>query len=109
LGKPVDDYLNFALPKSGKSKHRFVWELFGLHRKVAPAVLIQAVERALKYRITDIGIIENIIILQLKSSGFHAALPEVDPDFQNRDAYIEGRFADETDLSIYDDTEDENE
>ena len=109
LGKPVNDYLNFAIPKSGKSKHRFIRELFGLHRKVAPAVLIQAVERAFKYRVADIGTIENIIVLQLRNNGFHAPLPEVDPDFQNRDAYIEGRFADEADLSIYDETEDEDE
>jgi hypothetical protein len=109
LGKPVNDYLNFAIPKSGKSKHRFIRELFGLHRKVAPAVLIQAVERAFKYRVADIGTIENIIVLQLRNNGFDAPLPEVDPDFQNRDAYIEGRFADEADLSIYDETEDEDE
>ena len=109
LGQPVDDYLNFALAKSGKSKHRFVRELFGLHRKVAPAVLIQAIERAFKYRITNIATIENIIVLQLRNSSFQATLPKVDPDFQNREAYIQGRFADEADLSIYDETEDENE
>ena len=109
LGQPIDDYLNFAVPKSGRSKHRFVRELFGLHRKVAPVVFIQAVERALKYRIADIGTIENIIILKLRSGGFHTALPELDPDLQNRDTYIEGRFADEADLSIYDEMEDENE
>jgi transposase len=109
LGKSVDDYLNFALPKSGKPRHRWVRELYGLHRKAAPAVFIQAVERAFKYRITDIGTIENIIILKFKSSGSPAAMPEVDPDFKNRDAYIKGRFADEADLSIYDETEDEDE
>jgi len=108
LAKPVDDYLNFALPKNGRSKHGFVRELFGLHRKVAPVVFIQAVQRALKYRITDIATLENIIVLQLRSSGLESALPEVNPDFQNREAYIQGRFADEADLSIYDESEDEN-
>ncbi len=34
--------------------------------------------------------------------------PEIDPDFQNRDVYIEGCYTDEADLSIYDETEDEN-
>lgn len=109
LAKPIDDYLNFAVARSGRSRHRFIRQLFALHRKVAPGVLIQAVERALKYRITDIATIENIIILQLRSSGLHAALPEVDPDFHNRDAYVQGRFADEADLSIYDETDDQDE
>jgi len=35
-------------------------------------------------------------------------VPEIDLDFQKRDAYIEGCFADEVDLSIYD-MEEENE
>jgi hypothetical protein len=108
LDKTIDDYLNFAVPKSGKPKHRFIRTLFGLYRKVAPTVFIQAVARAVKYRITDIGTIENIIILKLRSGDFNTAPPEIDPDLQNRAAYIEGCFVDEADLSIYDETEDEN-
>ncbi len=98
----VDRYLNFALPKSGKSRHRFVRALFGLYRKTASAVFVQAVERALKYRVTDIKVIENIVFVILKDGSFDIAPPEIDPDFQNREAYIEGCFTDEIDLSIYD-------
>ena len=108
LDRTLDDYLNFASPKSGKSKHRFIRELYGLHRKVAPTVFIQAVQRALKYRITDIATIENIVVLRLRDGDFSVPSPEIDPDFQNRDAYIEGCFSDEADLSIYEEMEDEN-
>jgi hypothetical protein len=108
LDKMLDDYLNFAVPKSGRPKHRFIRELFGLYRKVAPTVFIQAVERALKYRITDIATIENIVILKLRGTDFNVLPPEIDQDYLTRDAYIQGRFADEADLSIYDEMEDEN-
>jgi transposase len=108
LGRTLDDYLNSAVPKSGKPKHRFIRELFGLYRKVAPSVFIQAVERAHKYRITDIATIENIIILKLRDGDFNVPTPEIDQDYLRRDAYIEGCFGDEADLSIYDETEDED-
>jgi len=108
LGKTLDDYLNVASPKSGKSKHRFIRELYGLYLKVAPTVFIQAVERALTYRIRDIATIENIVILKLRDGEVNVPPPEIDPGLQNRDAYIEGCFADEADLSIYDEMEDEN-
>jgi hypothetical protein len=108
LGKTVDDYLNFAVPKSGKPKHRFIRALFGLYRKTAPSVFIQTVGRACKYRITDIKTIENITALILIDGSLDITAPEIDQDFQKRDAYIEGCFADEVDLSIYD-MKDENE
>jgi hypothetical protein len=98
----MDHYLNFALPKSGKPRHRFVRALFGLYRKTASSVFIQAVERALQYRVTDIKVIENIVFIILQDGCFDVTLPEIDPDFQSREAYIEGCFADEIDLSIYD-------
>jgi len=108
LGETLTDYLDFALPKSGRPRHRFIRELFGLYRKIALSVFVQSVQRAHKYRITDMATIENIVILKLRDSDGNITLPEIDPDFQNRDAYIEGCFADEADLSIYD-TEDKNE
>ena len=108
LGETVDDYLNFAVPKSGKPRHRFIRALFGLYRKTAPSIFTQTVERAFKYRITDIKTIENIAVLILGNGSLDITVPEIDLDFQKRDAYIEGCFADEVDLSIYD-MEEENE
>lgn len=108
LHKTLDAYLNFAVPKSGRPKHRFIRELFALYRKVAPTLFIQAVERALKYHITDIPTIENIVVLKLRDGDFNVSSPQIDQDYLHRDTYIEGCFSDEADLSLYDDMEDEN-
>lgn len=108
LGEKADHYLNFASPQSAKPRHRFIRTLFALYRKTESSVFIQTVERALKYRITDIKTIENIAVLILRHGTLDITLPEIDQDFQKRDAYIEGCFADEVDLSLYD-MEEENE
>ena len=97
----VNDYLNFVLVMKGKAKHRFVRQLYSLHKKTAPSVFAQALKRALKYRIKSIETIENIIRLLLRQSNYEMPLPEIDAKFTNRPAYLEGRFADEVDLSIY--------
>jgi len=105
LNDDVDTYLSFAMPKSGQPRHRFVREMFRLHRKTASSVFVQAIVRAYKYRITDPKTLENIILLTLKSSQTEPALPDIDPALQDREAYIEGCFTDDVDLSIYDQEE----
>ncbi len=105
----INDNLNFAVPKSGKQKHRFIRQLYGLYRKIAPDVFISTLKRALKYRISDIKTVERIAILQLTAGNFKLPLPQIDHQFENRASYIEGCFADEVDLSVYDKiTEDDN-
>ena len=101
----VDLYLNFALTMKGKSRHGYVRQLYTLYKKTAPSVFIQAMQRALKYRIKDMNVIDNIIRLFLMQSNYDMPLPEIDEDFTKRPAYLEGRFADEVDLSIYKDKE----
>jgi len=102
LDETVHGYLEFALPESGQPKHRFIRELYGLYRKTAPSIFVQSVARAKKYRITQIRTIENIIVLMLKNGRSDIAVPEIDQDFQEREAYIEGCLTDEVDLSAYD-------
>jgi hypothetical protein len=65
-------------------------------------VFIKTVKRALKYRIADIGTVERIAVLQLQNSDIQIPMPVVDEHFKSRQAYIDGCFADETDLDIYD-------
>jgi len=97
----IDTYLTFALTMKGKTRHRFVRQLYTLHKKTALSVFIQALTRALKYRIKSVETIENIIRLLLRQSNYEIPLPQIDEAFTNRPAYLEGRFADEVDLSIY--------
>jgi hypothetical protein len=97
----VNDYLNFVLVMKGQAKHRFIRQLYSLHKKTALPVFAKALKRALKYRINSVETIENIIGLLLRQSNYEMPLPEIDEAFTNRPAYLEGRFADEVDLSIY--------
>jgi len=100
--KEIDDYLTFAIKNGVKQKHRFIRGLYGLYRKIALEVFIKTLKRALKYRITDIKTIERIATLQLTAGDFQLPLPQIDGQLEKRAAYIEGYFADEVDLSVYD-------
>jgi hypothetical protein len=97
----VNDYLNFALVMKGRAKHKFIRQLYSLHKKTALPVFAKALKRALKYRIDSVETIENIIGLLLRQSNYEMPLPQIDETFTKRPAYLEGRFADEVDLSIY--------
>lgn len=107
--KEINDYLDFAVKNGGIQKHRFIRRLYGLYRKIALEVFIKTAKRALKYRITDIKTVERIAILQLTAGDFQSPLPKIDQHLENRASYIEGCFADEVDLTVYDKiTEDDN-
>jgi transposase len=98
----IDEYLNFVLATiQGKARHRFIRQLYSLYKKAASPLLAKAVKRALKYRIKNADILENIIRLLLQQSNYNMPLPEIDDEFTSRAAYIEGRFTSEVDLSIY--------
>ncbi len=100
--KEINDYLDFAVKNGGRQKHRFIRRLYGLYRKIAREVFIETVKRALTYRITNIETVERIATLQLTAGNFQLPLPQIDRQLENRATYIEGCFADEVDLSIYD-------
>jgi len=99
----VNQYLDFVLVMQGKARHIFVRRLYGLYKKTALTLFVKSVKRALTYRIKDIEVIENIIRLLLRDSNYEMPLPEIDDTFKNRPAYLEGRFTDEADLSVYKD------
>ena len=107
--KEIDAYLTFAIKNGVKQKHRFIRALYGLYRKMALELFIKTVSRALKYRITDIKTVERIATLQLTAANFQLPLPQIDRQLEKRDAYIQGYFADDVDLSVYDNiTEDDD-
>ena len=100
--KEINDYLDFAIKNGGRQKHRFIRRLYGLYRKIALEVFVKTVKRALTYRITDIKTVERIAALQLTTGNFQLPLPQIDRQLENRASYVEGCFADEVDLSVYD-------
>lgn len=100
--KEVNAYLNFAIKKGGRQKHRFIRELYGLHKKLAPSLFIRIVKRALKYRITDTKTIERIAILLMKEGNYDLPSVQIDLEYRDRESYLDGRFAGDVDLSVYD-------
>ena len=99
----IDAYLTFALKeKSAQSKHRFIRQLYGLYKKMARSLLIKTIQRAKKYRIKDIKTLENIAVLLIKEGHYDMPCASIDSEFKNRQAYHEGRFAGNVDLSDYD-------
>jgi hypothetical protein len=98
----VNAYLDFAIKKGGRQKHRFIRELYGLHKKLAPSLFARTIKRALKYRITDTETIERIAILLMKEGSYDVPSAEIDKEFRDREAYLDGRFSGDVDLSVYD-------
>ncbi|MCP4762157.1 MAG: helix-turn-helix domain-containing protein [archaeon] len=103
LAADIDTYLTFILKKkSAKSKHRFIREMYGLYKKLSHDLLLKTVKRALKYRITDMKVIENIAFLLMKEYNYNIPGADIDYEFKNREAYREGQFSGDVDLSFYD-------
>lgn len=101
LSDEVDEYLTFALTMKGKPRHRFIRQLYILHTKTALPLFVNAVKRALMFRITKVDIIENIVVMLMKDSTYEIQSPDIDWEFKKREAYLEGRFTPEVDLSKY--------
>jgi transposase len=99
----VDAYLDFALNSdAGIQRHRFIRELFLLTSRMTSALFIQTIERALRYRITRIGILERIALLYMSQGAQILPCVDVDESFHQRDAYLEGSLTDAPDFSLYD-------
>lgn len=102
IGEEVKSYLRFVLAQKGISKHRFISRLYALSQKINEDLFIKTVKRAHTYRITDLQTFENIASLQLKEQNYENPFVEIDEDLLDRESYLEGRFSEEVDLSIYD-------
>ncbi len=104
----IDDYLNFAVQPSDKKRHRFIRQLYGLYQKVALPLYIKTIKRAHRYRIKDMDTIERIAIIMMKNENYEVPSVQIDYEYEDREAYIEGQFSDEVDLSIYDTNMEDN-
>ena len=102
--KEIDEFLNFALERQeGKPKHRYIRQLYCLCQKMTLPLFVKTIQRALTYRIRDVKTIERIALLQMREQDYKAPVVEVDEDLYGRQAYLDGLFSDEVDLSVYDD------
>jgi len=103
LGTVVSTYLDWVLPRKGSGRHRFLRSLLALSRKMSVELFRQSVERAARFQIEQIDVIERIAGLYLQQGTGVLPVADVDEQFTERDAYREGALTEAPDLSLYDD------
>jgi hypothetical protein len=101
MAEVVGRYLDFAAPRGGAARHRFIREVFRLSQQSSAALFLRSVERALKYRAPCPETLRRIVLLHLGEGA--TALPhvEIDEHLAEREAYQEGRLTDAPDFSAY--------
>lgn len=101
-GALCSEYIDFI--NSGESgvryRFKFIRELYDLMRNMAPSLWNATIERALKYRVSDIETIARIS-RQLMGGKKSTELPYVDDSYRQREAYLKGQFSQEADLNYY--------
>lgn len=102
-GDVVSRYLDFIRSKDGAVRYRnpFVKNLYSLSLRVAPSVFEKAIERALAYQINNCEAIERIAFQLMRTDTQEWPEVCVSDDFENREAYLEGRLSNEPDLFSY--------
>lgn len=108
MAESVGLYLDFALKPKGIERNGLLRKLHALSLRITPGLFVASIERAHKYKITDMAVIERIVALNMTEGALSLPFAEVDENFQQRDAYLEGRLTDPPDLSIYEDTEEDD-
>jgi hypothetical protein len=101
LGPDVAAYLDYALKTPGLQRHRFLRELLALSRLVTQSVFVQALQRALRYRIVELQTLQRIAWFCMSQGEERLPYADVDESFRQRPAYEEGCLTDEPDLSRY--------
>ena len=103
MGPEVTAYADYALKTPGIQRHRFLRELFALSRQVTATVFVEALTRALRYRVVQMETLHRIAWFCM-SQERQPNLSDVDVDesFCQHPAYEEGFLTDEPDLSFYD-------
>jgi transposase len=109
LGPEVAAYVDFAIRTPGIQRHRYLRELFALSRHVTPGVFVETLSRALRYRVVHLETLRRIAWFCMSQGQQSLPYVEVDESFRQHPAYQEGFLTDEPDLSVYDDTPQEDE
>jgi transposase len=108
LGPDVEAYLDYAFRTPGIQRQRWVRELFAFSRRVPPAVFVQALVRALRYRVVHLGTLQRIAWFCISQDQHGLPEADVDESYRQRPAYQEGYLTDDPDLSLYDEPEPED-
>lgn len=102
MSPAVDAYIDFTLKSgAGIQRHRFIRELFALTSRMTSSLFIQTIERALRYRIVSIEILGRIALMYLRQGARTLPCVDIDENFRQREAYLEGSLTDSPDFSIF--------
>ena len=95
-------YLDFVLKGTGAFRHKLVRELHALSRRWTPRLFCQVVDRALKYKVSNLRELSDIARLLVRDDTAFVPQIDFDPQVESREEFKEGRFTDPPDLTSYD-------
>ena len=102
IGPSVGAYLDAILKTKGLQRNTFLRKLHALSGKMTPELFLQTIERAHRYGIHDLEVLQRIASLQLSQHGLLLPSVEINAAFQERETYREGALTERPDLSVYD-------
>jgi len=102
MGSDVSAYVDYVLAAPGIQRHRLLRQHVCLSQKIPQELFVQAVARALRYRVTGFETLQRIAWFCLSQNGLDLPDVEIDEEYRQRAAYLEGYITDEPDLSRYD-------
>lgn len=102
-GPEVANFLDNALKVylGPKTKLNYLRSLASLQRKLSKSMFLDAINRADKYGVTDVKVLERISVQLLRNSLMDLPLPEVAAEFTDSEVYQEGRQSPTPDFSSY--------
>lgn len=103
LDPGVSAYVDFLLATPGHQRHQTLRRLFALSQRMSPELFVRAVQRAHRYRLPDLKLLERLAHLALQATPGPLPLPPIDESFRDRPAYQDGALTDTPNLTAYDD------
>jgi transposase len=102
MGTEVSDYVDYVNQTLASQRYRFLRALFTLSRQIPEKAFVQAIQRALTYRVVELETVKRIAWFCMSQP--EERLPDIDIDenYRERPAYQEGCLTEEPDLSQYD-------
>lgn len=105
-GQVCCEYLDFIKSSQSGVKQRsgFIRQLYALSKKMAPSLFIATLERALQYHVANIRTLARISSqLMQKDLYDDTAFPDmgINNDYEQRQAYQQGRFSQEAGSEVY--------
>ena len=102
IGQEVGEYLDFALKSKGLKRHHFITKVHRLSRFAGKEAFLAAIIRAARYRVTDPGALERMMIYEMNAAGLEIQDPDINADYLNRQAFQDGQYSERPDLGLYD-------